>query len=237
MLRRTIPDGCLSNLALDQLVIGELEPARREGARSHVAGCDRCRARVDALEAERARFADEAPPRRRAAPIGKLRPAIAVGVGLLAAAAAVVVLVGRREPGVPPGTTRAKGSLRLEVYVKQGDHVLPARGAVLRPGDAIRFAYAGVDAGYLAVLGRDGGGAVSLYYPAADRAAPAAPAEEEQVLPGSIVLDDSPGPETIYLVHCDAPVPVATLTGSLDEGGVPRVSGCAVDRLILDKRP
>jgi len=239
MLRRTLPDGCLSSLALDQLVIGQLDPGRREAVRSHVDGCYRCRVRIAALEAERVRFADDAPRRRRPASMPKLRPAIAVGAAFLAAAAAVVLVVGRRPaPDDPPAdTTRAKGSLRLEVYVKQGGQVLSARGALLHPGDAIRFAYAGVDGGYLAVLGRDGSGEVSRYYPPGDRAAPATRAEEEEALPGSIVLDGSPGPETIYLVHCDAPVPVATLTAALDLGGNLRVAGCTVDHLALEKSP
>lgn len=240
MLRRTLPDGCLSSLALDQLVVGQLEPVRREEARVHLVGCARCRAREASLQAERVRFAEQAPRRRRPVPAGRLRPAIAMGVGLLAAAAAVLLMgrPPRDRAGRTLDATRAKGGLRLEVYVKHGDQVLPARGTVLRPGDAIRFAYAGVDGGYIAVLGRDGAGAVSLYYPAADRAAPAARAEEEEeVLPGSIVLDDSPGPETIHLVHCDAPVSVATLTGALDRAGGLRAAGCAVERLILDKRP
>lgn len=238
MLRRALPDGCLSSLALDEHAVGQLEPARRDAVRAHLVDCPHCGARAKALEAERIRFAARERGRRRAAPTGVVRPAIAVGFGLLVAAAAVLLLVDRRDPGSPPGdTTRAKGGLRLEVYVKKGDQVLPARGAVLRPGDAIRFAVAGVDGGYLAVLGRDGTGRVSVYYPPGERAAPASRAEEEEALPGSIVLDDAPGPETIALVHCDAAVPVATLAAVLARGGDAPVPGCAVDRLELEKGP
>lgn len=237
---------CLSNLTLDRLLVEELDDVGRAAAMGHVAGCRRCSARLSELRAERDRFAVETRP--LVLPAARPRPLtgralFAGGAVALGAAVAILLIVrGGRDQMIDPqaiDATQVKGGLRLGLYIKRGDSVIEGRsGDVVHPGDAIRFAYTSTSAGYLMILGRDGAGRVSVYYPEGDRAAPIRPAED-QVLPGSIVLDDVPGSEEIVALACVHPVAAAAAQAALraSRQAPERIAGCAVERLIMDKRP
>jgi anti-sigma factor RsiW len=240
--RRPTSDGCLSNLALDELLGQELGAGESAVARVHLDGCSRCRARLAEIEAERDRFRQVAPPLALPRPAARRIPTLALAAGALGAAAVLVFLL-RPAPGTdrlapPADAVQGKGGIRLAVYIKRGDAVLAGRsGDIVHPGEAIRFAYSSLAGGYLAILGRDGAGRVSVYYPDGDSAAPIERADEV-VLPGSIILDDVLGPEVVHAVHCAAPVEVARLADALRAGsGALAIAGCSTDRLILDKRP
>jgi hypothetical protein len=75
-------------------------------------------------------------------------------------------------------------------------------GTSLRPGDAIRFVLTVPEAGHVAVVGLDGVAHVSIYAPAAVDAAPLAVAAGRHELPGSIVLDETPGDERLVALLC-----------------------------------
>lgn len=239
---------CLSNLALDRLLVEELKDHGRAAAMSHVSGCARCTARLREMKGERERFAAEVRPLA-------LPPALAVvrrpfsgralfagGAVALGATVAILMFVRGGRDVIDEqaiDATQVKGRLRLGLYIKRGEAVLEGRsGDVVHPGDAIRFAYTSTSAGYLMILGRDGAGRVSVYFPEQDRAAPISPGEDE-VLPGSIVLDDVPGREEIVALVCDEPVATAAAVEGLRTASRSpvRIAGCAVERLILDKRP
>jgi hypothetical protein len=243
------PSGdCLSNLALDRLLVEELEDHGRAAAMSHVSGCRRCSARLRELGAERDRFAAEARPLALppglAAPRRPLsgRALFAGGAVALGAAVVILLFVGRGGDAIDEQSidaTRVKGRVRLGLYIKRGDVVIEGRsGDVVHPGDALRFAYTSTSARYLIILGRDGAGRVSVYFPEHDRAAPI-PAGEDALLPGSMVLDDVRGREEIVALDCDEPVAAAAAVEGLRaaRGSPARIAGCAVERIILDKRP
>ncbi len=239
---------CLSNLVLDRLLIEELKDDGRAAAMSHVSGCSRCSERLRELRSERDRFAAEARPLAlprslrapRRQPSG--RALFAGGAVALGAAVAILLFVRRGRDELDPhaiDATQVKGGLRLGLYIKRADSVIEGRsGDVVHPGDAIRFAYTSTSAGYLMILGRDGAGRVSVYFPEGNRAAPMRAAEDE-VLPGSIVLDDVPGREEIIALACDEPVVASAAVAALRAavGAPERIAGCAVERLLLDKRP
>ena len=84
-------------------------------------------------------------------------------------------------------------------------------GAVLAPGDAVRFVVEPAGHRYLLVVSLDGAGKVSVYHPfdGAESAPLAATARVE--VPGSIVLDRAPGPERIVAVFSDAPLSAAAV--------------------------
>ena len=254
--QRPPSDGCPSNLALDRLLGQELDEVGRRAALDHIDRCARCGPRFRKLGAERDEFRAAPPPlwpaTRAPAPRRRLRMAALGAAGALAAAAVLLLILVRLgpdarlatapRPGSPLGAGvagRVKGGLRLVYYLrrKATATVLEGRsGDAVHPGDAIRFAYSSPDAGYLVILSRDGAGRISVYYPDGERAAPVRPADEELV-PGSIVLDGVLGPEVIHGVHCGAPVLVADVVEALGRsaGEALAIAGCTTDRLILDK--
>ncbi|WP_437658469.1 DUF4384 domain-containing protein [Sorangium sp. So ce1182] len=243
------PDGCLSELKLDELMAGQLDAAAAQEASAHVAGCARCSARLSEIEAERASFAASAPPLRleRGAPAGRaaakarsprrwLLPAAASG---LAAAAAVALFLRAAPDGREaerPGE-RIKGAERIGFYVKRGGSVLPGgAGERLLPGDAIQFTYSSAEARYLVILSVDGASQASVYYPSGPVAARIEPGRDV-LLPQSTVLDDTLGTERIYGLFCSEATAVEPLRAALaaNPDAPPAPPGCDVDTLTAEK--
>src|SRR5262245_63357312 len=53
---RRLGEDCLSDLVLDRLALGELDPGGESRARSHLSSCVGCRAAAAALEENRSQF-------------------------------------------------------------------------------------------------------------------------------------------------------------------------------------
>jgi hypothetical protein len=241
MIPRSRPESCLSDFALDRLLGGELGADEESLAREHLGTCERCERRRSTLLAERDAFAREGPALEARAHrvVRRLRPWIAGGIGLLAAAAAMVLWRGVPKEGVPkePGL-RSKGSgWRLGFYVSHAGAVREgAAGERVEPGDALRFTYSATEARYVAVLSVDGAKRASTYYPASGAATREEPGAEV-ALPLSTVLDDTLGEETIYGVGCLQPFDVEAVRRSLERAPdrAPSLPGCNVDTLVLRK--
>jgi hypothetical protein len=226
---------CLSDLALDEWLALEAEPADAARHVAHVAGCAYCNARHAERKASNAAFLASAPElsSRQAQPVRSVvtQPRL-WWVGGLAAAASVLLLLtftGRH----PEAGSRSKGGTRLGFYVKSGDVVREgAPGEPVRPGDALRFIIPRGEHRYLVVLGRDSRGVVSVYFPAGDAAARPSVESSDRLgqnvaLDGSVVLDDAPGSEQLFGVLCDAPVQIEPLRASLAGQGQPNPpAGC-----------
>jgi hypothetical protein len=238
MMIRSRPESCLSDFALDRRFGNELDAEEEDAARAHVAGCERCARRWEALRAGQEAFASEAPVLdlgAHARAHGRRSWWLAVGGGLLAtaAAAALVLHPHRDDPGTRP---KGHGS-RFGFYVAHAGSVrLGAAGGRVEPGDALRFTYEGREARYVAVLSVDGAKRVTTYYPdsgVAARREPGAPA----ALPLSTVLDDTLGEETIYGIACPAPFDVEALRVELERAPqrAPEPAGCDVDVVTLVK--
>jgi hypothetical protein len=214
----------ISELAIDRLVAGELTMLDADAARSHAAGCARCGGLLDDALATKARFAADIPQLALPVPLRARRStrlwAIVAG-GMLAAAAAIVLLVRARGPadGDVDGT-RAKGRAHLGFYVSHaGDVRRGAGGERVVPGDAIELYSNAVDYGWFAVTSVDGAGARTVYI--APR--PYAPGREE-IVPQSIVLDATLGTETITGIFC---------AGPFDPAAPP--DDCTFDRFTIEK--
>ncbi|MEM7156704.1 MAG: hypothetical protein AAF799_27900 [Myxococcota bacterium] len=241
--RRGRSESCLSDLRLDQLRVGELDSAQAMAARTHIAECERCHARAEALRAQ-----DEAAdlpeldfPTPAEVPRRWWRPALA---SLAAAAAIAVVVWPQPEAGTPeaPSTrpaptsepdapaTRAKGSKpTLALYVRRRDAVVPAHDLeFLVPGDTLGFTYSSDRPRHLAVLGRDGAGLVSVYLPPQPIEAGAV----VQVGDG-IELDDTLGEELVYGVFCDDPVALETLRSAVEQSPDAPASPAGCDLVTL----
>jgi hypothetical protein len=217
---------CPSDLVLDRYVAGELDEGARHELEAHASACQACR---DLLEERRAqaRVYAEAPalPSRAVEALARVeserparwwsRPRLWVPGLAAAVAAGLVAVVVLRHGLVQPGEgdgVRLKGSFALSAFVKRGEAVEPARsGEVFHPGDAVRFAYTSDRNGYLAIAGVDAKQVVSIYYPVEPREAVAAPAGQG-VLPGSTILDETLGPETVIGLHCPRAFPITALS-------------------------
>ena len=218
---RTRPEGCLSDLAIERLLVGELTaPAERAAIDEHLASCARCRARRDELRAAPVQVPDpafwqQAPAR----PVARGRARRLTGALVTAAALAAALIVALRprdggRTGTPPSGERVKGNgVALELVARRGDErPFPVfDGTVLRPGDAVRFLLTAPFAGEAALVGLDGAGRVSLYAPAPAEASWAVVAGKN-TRAGSIVLDDSPGEERFVALLCQKVPPRDALT-------------------------
>jgi hypothetical protein len=249
LVSRKRSEGCLSDLLLDMLIAGDVAHEVETRARTHARDCAPCQDRwtelardaesasLPALRAARsgAHAVPRAPaslPRRRVgrAPLGWLA---------LAAAAACALLVFQRLDlrDAAPAGERRKGSGRLGFFVQRAGEVSRGGpGELLRPGDAVQFTFFAPSPGYLLVLGREASGAVGVYYPVGEVAAPVVAGE--QVLALSSLLDDSLGEETIEAVFCAEQRDVATLRAARQSPGGAVPDGCSIDELrILKEKP
>lgn len=236
---------CLSDLCLDELLVGESVPA---AAHQHLASCGQCRARRDELAADRASFRAAPPPLplRRPARARSLSPWIAGAGGAAAVAAAAAVLLfvsaapGRgggpgSEPADDPGETRTKGSAWLGLVIEHGGAQRTGEpGEKVHPGDTLAFSINTPRPAYVAVLGRDAHGRLTTYFPSEQQASsmPIGPGAD-QLLPLATVLDDTLGPEQLIAAFCERPVPVAELRGSLESPP----AGCTLDTFAIEKVP
>ena len=208
MLERQRPEDCLSDLALDRLVMGEVE--RHAPAVVHLDTCATCRARLTELEAASRPFLSEPRARRSPAPRARRRWAWLGATTALAGAAAFALWT---RPTAE--RTRFKGGPVLEVIVSHGDGRVESisPGAALAPNDAIRFRLSTQTAGFLSIVGLDAAGHVTPYAPTTG-AALAVPAGKGQLLDGSIILDDTPGVERIMALVCERPMAVEAVVAA-----------------------
>ena len=204
----------VSELAIDQLLAGELHRSDEAAIRDHAESCVRCGALLaDALAVQRSFTADR--PRLRL----PRRPLVPAAVRRIARSAAVPAVMGAAALAAtfalvitrPHDVARAKGTAILGGFIAHGDQVrrAGAHEAVL-PGDRVELATTTTEASWFAAVGADG----TVYI-----APTQVPAGREHVMPVSIVLD---GSETITGIFC---------TEAFDPKAPP--AGCTFDRLTL----
>lgn len=199
-------EACLSDLALDRLIAGEPVGASAE---AHVAACARCSERLAQFRANQDRDAvllDELARRAPTAPVTPLRRRVWLTTALpLFAAAAIILLLLPRLLNGPAERAKGSSALALDVVVRHADgHQEPlAPGGHVRAGDAVRFLVSTPRAGHLVILGLDTAGAVSVYV--SDGADPhQIDRGARQAMPGSVILDATPGAERLVALECDA---------------------------------
>jgi len=229
MLSRSRSETCLSDLLLDELLVGEITTAEERAAHAHLDACRACSERLQVLRRDRDPLAALQPQRAKRWPF-------AARVVLGGAVAAALALFAVQMPGSEMTSTRAKGGPRLGYYVKHGDDTRPGgAGETVRAGDTLIFTATAATPGFVAVLSREGPGKASVYFPSGARAEPVA-AGREVVLPVATVLDDAVGSERIYGLFCASPEPIEPLRSRLAAtGALPVPQGCHVDTLTLSK--
>jgi hypothetical protein len=220
-----------SELELHHHVLGASADDQRATVAQHVQTCPACAGALAGLQSAHDEF-----PRGAEARIGAAlarRPTFrwprGARVRLLAlltlpVAAALLLRLGanHRSPDedlIPKGPAPSVGQPQLEIFARRGNHVRAVGPGAepLRAGDAIRFALRRpAQLAYVLVVAVDGAGAINLYYP--DGATEAARLPEGVArleLPGSIVLDDSAGPERVFALFGAQPFTFASVRAAL----------------------
>src|SRR5439155_8832126 len=131
--------------------------------------------------------------------------------GTLAAAAAALLIVlkvrgGKSEQaeGVPDELTTKGSEISLLIHVATDGGSRPlASGDTIAPAARIRFEVPGTRSGYIAIIGVDGSGATTVYYPFGGTQA--ASLGLDRLLPGAIQLDATPGDEHFYALFSAQP--------------------------------
>lgn len=207
-----VQEGCgkgPSERTLEVYRLGALDPSARAEVEAHVAGCAACEKRLAAVKAGFAAF----PALDERVVLGRVQAAYAARrrpwrwLLLAPVAAAALVLVWIRPIGLGPEDRGpiilAKGAAALRVFRQTGDR--PAEemlsGQAFRAGDRVRFVVDLPSAGTVRIYGIDGRGRSYVAWPA-DGGAGSLPADKGQEVPGAMELDDAPGAERLFLVHC-----------------------------------
>lgn len=227
------------DLLVEQLLIGELPPARAAEVRRRLEEAGEL-GRLDALRADSAQILADYPPRMIAAHVSvAARPAPRsrawLAIPTLAAAAALFVVL---QPEVTPIAPMEPGG---EYYGIKGDALLLYRldqsspladGALVRPGDQVQVSY-NLPAGHLTyggIFSVDGNGTVTRHHVGA------LDPEGRHTLPRSFELDAAPDFERFYLIADDEPIDTAAIERDLSEGkAIQPPAGGLVDTFTLNK--
>jgi hypothetical protein len=250
-LRGERSEACLSDLTFDAWRASELEPSEREAAEAHLAACQRCRERQQALDAVASEFLAQLPTlpprskavsRARAAAAGRpsLRLVTAWATSLAAAAALLVWIGGGSGLFAPaelaPGT-RIKGAERIGFFVRRDGQVFEgADEQRVRPRDQLRFVVSMSAARHVAILSRDAAGIASIYYPTAGLHGRLLAPAQSGPLDSAVELDDTLGREQLFGIFCPNPFELEPLRAQLErEAKFSAPEGCRVDRVELIK--
>jgi hypothetical protein len=222
-------EGHVTPMELALVDLGEASPEATARIEAHSARCPICAPR----RAEHARWVlhfrsvvflrtakKVASPRRRIPGWGwslGLALPLAAGVLLLARGHQTRTIPEEHLPligikGAPPlqvfARRRARGGATGEVTkVKDGDR--------LAAGDALRFVFVPTGFPYALIASIDGAAQASVYYPFQGEASAEVDRKDAVSVPGSIVLDQAPGPERIFIILSEEPILASTVREAL----------------------
>jgi hypothetical protein len=237
------PAGCVSDLRLDAYLADDVSAEEAGTIRAHLERCQRCQARLGALTATAAHylggpaavaFRKELEQRvsRGRGPKRGSPYFYALGAGLAAAAAVLLLVLPRTEPERVT-ETRLKGGQRLGFYVQHAGRTRRGSdGERALPGDLLRFTYSTDRAVQFGVLSYDPAKHASVYVPFMS----VGPGVNVGA-PLSVELDASLGVELLYGMFCEQRPAPSELLRMLEEraGAPPAAAGCEVVKLQIVK--
>jgi hypothetical protein len=243
----TTPERHLTALDLDRLLLDETDPGERTRIESHADACPACGARRAEHVDRAARFRGVVFPRTAPA-LEARRPAAAPGrlwlLGLAVPALGLVLAAGLgrlRDRGGPHAGPLAggpelgvKGGPLLHVFARRGDRAPDGSGPVVRvadgtrlaAGDALRFVLDPTGLPYVLIVSVDGAGQVNIYFPFHGEVSAPVDGRTSVSVPGSIVLDEAPGPERLYVIYSERPIEARAVRHVLARtaaGGAPAI--------------
>ncbi|MFP2928099.1 hypothetical protein ACLESO_23440 [Pyxidicoccus sp. 3LG] len=210
----------LSSLKLDALALDALPAEERTAARVHLDACATCRARSEELASLRSHFTVNVLP--RTVPALRRPPAWHSAwrwwVPALAAATAAMLVVLVRPVTADGPEFGVKGGATLQLYAHRSERTWKVEeGEALAPGDQVRFRVDGGGLPYALVVSVDGAGQVNTYYPFDGTQSVLLPVRGVAELPGSIVLDEAPGPERLFALFSREPLAFEAVAPALRE--------------------
>ncbi|MBW2277581.1 MAG: hypothetical protein JRF63_08830 [Deltaproteobacteria bacterium] len=223
---------CLSQLAVERYLLGEMTPAEQSRVETVVEHCERCAAAIDETRADSEAFTMRAVPDgirklwTEPEPGFRWPRILAIAVPVAAVIAAVVMpgyIGGDQVVTDIPGIGDRAGDDEVQTkdgadsgsvgpppaslgfYVlRDGKRVLGRPGESLTEGDRIQFWYEVPKPTAGVVVGIDGRGVVTRYFPETEGApAPLAQGKENKIQ-SNVILDDSVGVERFYLCTAKA---------------------------------
>lgn len=206
------PGDAISKLTLERYHCGELDDAASAALearmtpqdREHLAELEALRGTMPGLDV--AALSQRAPPAMVAEPPSFPRPANGISrlwlapLLLLAAALLAFVLVPQSPPDHEPGDILFRGG-ELQMFALGPRGLEAWDGRPMGEGDVVGFRVSATDHEGVVLLSVDGEGRASVLWPEGD-------ANEEPLrgsgmvpLPGTLTLDDAPGPEVFVAVY------------------------------------
>jgi hypothetical protein len=216
----------LSSFHLELARLGEASPADRAFIDEHLRDCAECTEMAAAFEGWRREHASAGGAAARARAGERLRQTrrrrfawwgtcllVPVAAGLI-----IFVSVARHPTPLagPEPDIGVKGGAGLVVAARRGDRVFPVRpGEPIHPGDQIRFVLERVRHPFVLIASVDGAGRANVYVPYEGSASLAVHASDRIEIPGSIIIDDSPGPERLFALISRRPLDAAGVRAAL----------------------
>jgi hypothetical protein len=234
----------ISALDLDLVAMGQATPERLERMTAHCGACRTCAVRRDEHDEHVRRFRMSVFPRTLEKVVARRRSVLPwrwmLGLALPLAAGLLLLALGRDAdpgkvlPGVgDPSILGVKGSPVVRVFARrarsgapEADVIKVKDGDRLRAGDALRFVLSPAGWPYVFIASVDGAGQANVYFPFHGEASVKVDAKGTVSVPDSIVLDEAPGPERIFVIHSKSPVQAETVRAALATvavGGAPAI--------------
>lgn len=233
-------DRAFTDLELERVLAGDLAPGELDGKATPAD-----RERLEALRTEHAALMSSIDVDAEVRAIGRkmerLEPEprklatwwrwIFTGGVLAAAAAALLLVVGRRPSSPAADDIGVKGDGITLILHTESRRL--ATGDTVHPGERIRFEINAARKGFVTVIGIDGAGTKTTYFPFGASAAAAVDPNESRILPGAIALDATPGDETFFAVYATRPF---TTEEAFAAVGKP-MEGMSSAEVVLHKQP
>jgi hypothetical protein len=265
---RTPPSSSVPDLLIERLALEDLDPALAAAVRARLEAAGGAQRLAD-LAASNSEILAAHPPaavqaevQRRlgaggpvASPVAPARRFLrgwpgGLALGMATAAAAVVLVVRRPDPGVlapevgppsssPAGETIVLKGLRPHLIIYKKTASGPARltdQSRVRPGDTLQVAYVAAGHRFGVVASQDARGSVTFHLPTEGGRAAALGQQGETPAANAFELDDSPGFERFVFVTADEPFSISVVLEALRAGadaGLPR--GASMTTIVLPK--
>lgn len=218
----------LSDFALDRIV-------ERGASDPHLSTCAECRARRDLLLAERTALQPQVDALVARLPAKKRQRRVWPFAALAVPALAALLFLLPKTPE-PDDGIRVKGGASMRFVVQRGGEVMSGLTRY-KGGDALRFIVTPDASDYFLLVGIESSGKVSVYHPFGGEQSVRLEPGKETILPGSLVLDESPNDEIFLGLFSKDPLTVDAVKGALggrhDEAAIRSLAISADKRWVV----